>query len=278
MRAARALMRHQRGFIDKLLAIFGALLVLALAGRFLYWVATEESFGEVAVVLWAIGFVVSYWIAADDVLVARMPAGFAVFALLALAAVPLTCLGESRVALLALLGAQLAFSYYAGLAITGHVVGRVLPRYPSGSAPAWLGQQQDIVAGLGNWAVVTVGAALLVWVGPLLVLALISAVHDIPQQAAIWICAAWGVIAITFLAGWMGAARWNALPVASWIYFPITAALLAIHLLAGPLAERSGLQVASVVLPGALIAAFVEIFLLGGGRKQFKRQSSEEEA
>ena len=278
MRVTRALMRRQRGFIDTLLAICGALLVLALAGRFVYWVATEEDFSLVAGMLWAIGFLFSYWIADGDTLVARIPAGFAVFALLSLAAVPLTWLGESRIALLALLGTQLAFSYHAGAAITGHVVGRVLPRYPTGGAPAWLGQEQDIAAGLGHWAIVAVGAALFLWVGPLLVLALVSAVTDIPQQAAIWICAAWGVIAITFFAAWMGATRWSALPVASWIYFPVTAALLAVHLLAGPLAERSGLQVASIVLPGALIAAFVEIFLLGGGRKQLKRQSNEEGA
>jgi hypothetical protein len=55
-------------------------------------------------------------------------------------------------------------------------------------------------------------------------------------------------------------------PACAWIYLLATAAILIADTLAGPFAEGTGVQVAYITMPGALIAAFVEVFVLHGGR------------
>ena len=70
---------RQRGFVQLLAQLVIGLIVLALAARFVWWVATEENFDQVAAILWAIGFGIAYFITLGNFFVLRMPAGFGVF-------------------------------------------------------------------------------------------------------------------------------------------------------------------------------------------------------
>ncbi len=256
--------RRQRGFLQVVAQIVGALIVLALAARFLWWVVTEENFDQVAAIVWAIGFGVAYFIALPDVFVARMPAGFAVFALLSAATLPLTWLGESRIGLFVLLAAQLAFSFNAGRVLSNHLRARVLSRYPAGQEPAWLRQEGDLVADLGRWVILASGALMVFLIAPLLVLLIVSLIVDLSAQEVKWAVALWGLAGITWFGFNTGAARWGRIPACAWIYLMITAGILGVDMLAGPFAEGTGVQVAYTTMPGALIAAFVEVFVLRG--------------
>jgi hypothetical protein len=268
------LARRQHGFTISLGYILGALIMLAVAGRFAWWVATEENFTELAAVLWAIGFVLAYLFTLDDLLVVRMPAGFAVFALLGLAGLPLSWMGESRVVLIALIAAQLAFSCHAGRVISARLRARMHSRYPVGGEPAWLRQKGDAVADFGRWAVLAAGAFVFCAVAPLLFLLLVSLFVDLSPQQVKWAVALWGLAAVTVFGHQARAARWLAMPVCAWIYLAITASLLAVDAVAGPLAKDTGAAAAYIAVPGALIAAFVEVFVLGGGRKISKEEEA----
>src|SRR5262245_42732614 len=116
--------RYQRGFMDWIFLAVGVLIVLGLGGRFVYWVATEESFVEVAAILWSIGVGLAYWFTDENRFVVRMPAGFAVFLLISAAALPLTWMAESRLALIVMIAAQLAFSFHAGRVVSGRLDAR----------------------------------------------------------------------------------------------------------------------------------------------------------
>jgi hypothetical protein len=268
---------RQRGF--NLLQLVGGLIVLALAARFAWWVATEESFDQVAAILWAIGFGVAYAFSADDVLVARVPAGFGVFALIGLASLPLSWLAGSTVALLVLLAAQLAFSFHAGNAISIRRRARGLSRSPEaiegngegdeGGAP--LGRNGDLVASFGQWVLLSFGALIFFLVGPLVALLVVSVMADLSQQEMKFLAAAWGLFGITWYGYQFTAVQWRGIPACGWIYLPVTAGILIADVLAGPFAEGTGVQVAYIAMPGALIAAFVEVFIFGGGPRNQPR-------
>ena len=247
-----------------------ALVVLGLAGRFVYWVVTEESFAQVAAILWAIGFGLAYAFTVNDFFVARMPVGFAVFLLIAAAALPLTWTAGSRVALVALIAVQIAFSYQAGRVLSG----RLRARYPAGSGPSWLRQQGDVVADFGNWVLLAFGALIYLLVGPLFVMLVVSAVADLAPSQVKWTIAVWGLMAILWAAVRKGSTRWMGVPICAWIYLAVTAALVAVDIVAGPFAEGTGVQVAYTVMPGALIAAFVEVFILGDGKISKKEETA----
>lgn len=246
--------------------IVGALIVLALAGHFVWWVVTEENFAQVFAIICAIGFGVAYFIALPDVFVVRMPAGFAVFALLSFATLPLSWLAESKIALVVLLAAQLAFSFNAGRVLSSHLQMRVLSRYPAGQEPAWLRQKGDLVADFGRWTLLAFLSLMVFLIAPLLVLLVVSLMIDLSAQEVKWTVALWGLAGITWFGFNTGAARWRRIPACAWIYLLVTAAILAVDRLAGPFAEGTGVQVAYTAMPGALIAAFVEVFVFGGGR------------
>lgn len=243
-----------------------ALILLALVGRFVWWVVTEENFDQVAAILWAIGFGVAYFIALPDVFVVRMPAGFAVFVLLSAATLPLSWLGESKVGLLVLLAAQLAFSFNAGRALSSQLQTRVLSRYPAGQEPAWLRREGDLVADFGRWTLLAFISLMVFLIAPLLVLLVVSLMIDLSAQEVKWTVALWGLAGITWFGFNTGAARWGRVPACAWIYLLVTAGILAADRLAGPFAEGTGVQVAYTAVPGALIAAFVEVFVFGSGR------------
>ena len=245
---------RQRGFVQLLWQIVGALIVLALALRFAWWVATEENFDQVAAILWAIGFGVAYFITLDNVFVLRVAAGFGVFALVSLAALPLSWMAGSRLALIALLAAQLAFSFYAGRAISVRLLARGAPLPPRG----------DLVADFGRWVLLSLGALMFLLVAPLLVFLVALVAVELSQQEMKWLAAAWGLVAIAWFAYRYGAVQWRRIPVCAAIYLAVTGAILFLDALAGPFAEGTGVQVAYVTLPGALAAAFVEVFILHG--------------
>jgi hypothetical protein len=266
--------RLQHGFTISPGYIIGALVMLAIAGRFAWWVATEENFAELAAILWVIGFGIAYFITLDDLFVVRMPAGFVVFALLGLLAVPLTWMGESRIALIAVIGAQLAFSFHAGRVISGRLRARMLARYPAGGEPAWLRQKGDVVADFGRWALYAGGAFVYFSVAPLLILLLVSLFIDVSQQQVKWAVVLWGIAGISWFGLKTGTTRWRRIPACAWIYLGVTATLLAVDAVAGPFAVDTGAQAVYIALPGALIAAFAEVFVLGGGSKITKEEEA----
>lgn len=266
--------RHQRGFTISPGYLLGALVVLAIAGRFAWWVATEENFAELAGILWVIGFVLAYWITADDLFVARMPAGFAVFAVLGLPAVPLTWMGQSRIGLIAVIVAQLAFSLHAGRVVSGRLRERMLVRYRGGGEPAWLRQEGDVVADLGRWALLAFGALVFCAVAPLMILLLVSVAVDLTPLQVKWAVALWSLAGVAVFGHHARAARWLGVPVCAWVYLAVTAALLAVDAVVNPLAGDTGAAAAYIAVPGALIAAFVEVFILGGGKISKKEEAA----
>lgn len=251
---------RQRGFAQLLAQLVIGLIVLALAARFIWWVATEENFDQVAAILWAIGFGIAYFITLGNFFVLRMPAGFGVFILVGLASLPLSWQAGSRVALLALLAAQLAFSFYAGRVISG----RLRARSTDSEEEAALQRGGDLVADFGHWVLLSFGALMFLLVGPLIVLLVVTAIVDLPRQEMKWLAAAWGLFAIIWFARKFGAVQWRRVPVCAGIYLLVTGGILVADALAGPFVEGTGLQVAYTTLPGALIAAFVEVFVLRG--------------
>ena len=265
---------RQRGFTLNLGYFLGALVVLAIAARFVWWVATEEKFGEVFTVLWIIGFVFAYWITGDNLFVVRMPAGFAVFMLLGLGTVPLTWMGESRIALVALILAQLAFSYYAGPVLSHRLRARFLARNPAGGEPAWLRQGGDVVADFGQWVLLALGAFVLCAVAPLIILLVVSLIVDLSHDQVKWAVVVWGIAAITVFGYQGGAARWGRLPACAWIYLAVTAVVLTVDAVAGPFAKDTGAQAAYIAVPGALVAAFVEVFVFGSRSKIRKEEDA----
>ena len=265
---------RQLGFTISPGYILGVLVALAIAGRFAWWVATEENFGEVVAVLWGMGFVIAYWITADDLFVVRVPAGFAAFALVGVATVPLSWMGESRIALVALIGVQLAFCFHAGRVLSGRLRERVLAAYPEGREPAWLRQKGDVVADFGRWALLAFGAFIYYAVAPLMILLLVSLVVELSPQDVKWAVVLWGLAGISGFGYQTGAARWRRMPVCALIYLAVTAALLIVDNMAGPFADDTGAQAAYIALPGALIAAFVEVFVFGGGSKIKKEEDA----
>ncbi len=232
------------------------MIVLALVGRFVWWVATEENFDQVAAILWAIGFGLAYLVTLDHVFVLRMAAGFWVFLLVSFIALPLSWMAGSTAALFVLLAAQLAFSYYAGRAISA----RRLSRAPGVDA----GEGGDLVASLGQWVLLSFGALMFFLIGPLLALLIITLMVDLSQQEIRWLTATWGLAGTAWFGWKFGAVQWRRIPACAWIYQLVTAAILIADTLAGPFAEGTGVQVAYVTMPGALIAAFVEVFVLRG--------------
>jgi hypothetical protein len=254
--------------------ILGVLIMLAIAGRFAWWVATEENFAELAAILWAVGFGIAYFITLGDLFVARMPAGFAVFALLSLAGLPLSWMSESRIAVIVVIGAQLASSVHAGRLISGRLRAWMLSRYPAGGEPAWLRQKGDVVADFGRWALYAGGAFFYFSVAPLLILLLVSLFIDVSQQQVKWAVVLWGIAGISWFGLKTGATRWRRIPACAWIYLGVTATLLAVDAVAGPFAADTGAQAVYIALPGALIAAFVEVFVLGGGSKITKEEET----
>ena len=259
--------RRQSGFTINPGYILGALVMLAIVGRFAWWVVTEENFTELSAILWTIGFVFAYWITADDLYVVRMPAGFAVFALVSLASVPLSWMGQSRIALVALIVVQLAFSLHAGRVLSGRLRELVLAAGPEGREPAWLRQKGDVVADFGRWALLAAGAFIYCAVAPLMILLLVSLVIELSPQDVKWAVALWGLAGISAFGYRTGAARWRRVPVCALIYLAVTAALLVVDSMAGPFAHDSGAQAAYIALPGALVAAFVEVFVFGNTSK-----------
>jgi hypothetical protein len=259
-----ASLRRQKGFVQRLWQIVGAVIVLALAGRFVWWVATEESFDQVAAILWAIGFGIAYFITLDQVFVRRVAAGFWVFLLVALVSLPLSWMAASTVALLALLAAQLAFSFYAGHAITARRLARGTAAGGSGEGASL--RDGDRVADFGRWILLSFGALMLFLIGPLVALLIITLMVDLSQQEIRWLVAAWGLAGTTWFGYKFSAAQWRRVPACAGIYLLVTAAILIADALAGPFSEGTGIQVAYTTMPGSLVAAFVEVFFLGGGR------------
>lgn len=253
--------------------VVGAVIVLALAGHFAWWVVTEENFAQVFAILWAVGFGLAYWITLEAVRVVRMSPGFLAFALLSLAALPLTWAAASKIGMVVLLAAQLAFSFTAGRALANHLRASVLPRYPAGREPAWLRQEGDVVADFGRWVILALGALMFFLIAPLLVLLVVSLMIDLSQQEVKWAVALWGLAGTGWFGYRLGAVQWRRVPACAWIYLLVTAGILAADMAAGPFAEGTGVQVAYTAVPGALIAAFVEVFVFGGGR--FSRKSDD---
>ena len=262
--------RNQRGFVDWVFMAVGVLIVLGLGGRFVYWVATEESFIQVAAFLWSIGFGLAYWFTLNDRFVIRMPAGFVVFLLIAAAALPLSWMAESRIALMVMVAAQLAFSFHAGRVVSG----RLNARYPAGREPAWLRLRGDIVADFGNWVLLGFGALIYLLVGPLFFMLVVTAVLDLAPQQVKWTIATWDLMTILWFAVRAGSARWLGVPICAWIYLAIAAATIAVDAVKGPFATGTGVQVAYTVMPGALVAALVEVFVLGGGKITKKEEAA----
>jgi len=265
-----SLPHHQRGFAEWIFLAVGALIVLGIAGRFAYWVVTEESFVEVAAILWSIGFGLAYWFTQDDRFVVRMPVGFAIFMLIAAAALPLTWMAESRIALIVMIAAQLAFSFHAGRVVSD----RLNARFPAGREPAWLRLRGDVVADFGNWVLLSFGALVYLLVGPLFVMLVVSAMADLAPQQVKWTIATWDLMAILWFAVRAGSERWLGVPICAWIYLAVAAVTIAADALQGPFATGTGVQVAYTVMPGALIAAFVEVFVLGGGKITKKEEAA----
>lgn len=248
--------RQQRGFMQLLWQLVCAVIALALLGRFAWWVAAEEHFGQVAAILWAIAFGAAYYFTLGNVFVRGMAAGFWAFLLVSLVSLPLSWMAESVVLLLALLVAQLMFAFHAGRALSarGQVDAAGGPGEPAG----------DVVANVGRWVLLSFGALIVLLLGPLFVLLFAGLVVDFSQQAMRWLAAAWGIAAVAWFGWRVGAVSWRGVPVCAWIYLVVTAAILVADALAGPFAAGTGVQVAYIVMPGALIAAFVEVFALRG--------------
>ncbi|HET9404941.1 MAG TPA: hypothetical protein VFO57_10205 [Burkholderiales bacterium] len=256
------LLYRQRGFIQFLAQLVVALILLALAARFVWWVATETNFDQVATILWGLGFVAAYFITLGNYFVLRMPAGFGVFALIGLASLPLSWLAASRVALLVLLAAQLAFSFYAGRAISVRLRARHSEMEEDEAARKGAG----LVTGLGRWAMLALAALMVLLIGPLLVLALVSVAVDLSDQELRWLAALWGLAGVAWFGYRFGVVKWRRVPACAWIYLLATVPILVADALAGPFAEGAGVQVAYTTMPGALAAAFVEVFVFGGGQ------------
>jgi hypothetical protein len=91
------------------------------------------------------------------------------------------------------------------------------------------------------------------------------AVDFTPSQVK-WTIATWGLMAILWAAVRARSKRWLGVPIGAWIYLAIAAGTIATDAVAGPFATGTGVQVAYTVMPGALVAAFIEVFVLGGGR------------
>ena len=70
------------------------------------------------------------------------------------------------------------------------------------------------------------------------------------------------------------AARWGRLPACAWIYLAVTAVVLAVDAVAGPFAKDTGAHAAYIAMPGALIAAFVEVFVFGNRSKIKKEEDT----
>src|SRR5690349_3313227 len=264
------LFRYQRGFVDWIFIAVGALIVLGLTGRFVYWVATEESFVEVAAILWSIGFGLAYWFAENDRFVIRMPVGFAVFLVISAVALPLTWMAGSRIELIMMIAAQLAFSFHAGRVVSE----RLNARYPAGREPAWLRLRGDVVADFGNWVLLSFGALVYLLVGPLFVMLVVSAMADLAPQQVKWTIATWDLMTVLWFAVRARSARWLGVPICAWIYLAIAAVTIAADVMKGPFATGTGVQVAYTVMPGAIIAAFVEVFVLGGGKITKKEEAA----
>src|SRR4029079_10614354 len=224
------------------------LTVCVICVRFVSGVATEESFVEVASILWSIGFGLAYWLTLDDRFVVRMPAGFAVFLIIAAAALPLTWMAESRIALIVMIAAQLAFSFHAGRVVSD----RLNARYPMGREPAWLRLRGDIVADFGNWVLLGFGALVYLLVGPLFVMLVVSAVTELTPQQVKWTIATWDLMTILWFAVRARSERWLGVPICAWIYLAIAVATIVADAVNGPFATGTGVQVAYTVMPGAL--------------------------
>lgn len=258
--------RSQRGIVQVVAQLLGTLIILALALNFVWWILTEENFTQVAVVIWAIGAVVAYFITLDNVIVALIPAGFALFVLMSAATVPLTWLAESKLGLLTLLASQLAFCFYAGRALSPWLRSRVLSRFPPGTEQRWTVQGAAFFANLGRWGLLAFAALLFLVPAPLMFFLLVSVAVDMTTPDYVLGSALWGLGAVAWYGYKFGVARWWRIPACAWIFLTVTAAIMAADSIAGPFVEGTGVQVAYTTLPGALAAAFVEVFIFGGGR------------
>lgn len=113
-------------------------------------------------------------------------------------------LAQLVVALLVLLAAQLAFSFYAGRSISIHLQARGISRYPEaggehkGSHERDAAPQRggDLVADFGQWVLLSFGALMFFLIMPLIVLLVVSVMVDLSQQEMKWLTAAWGLIEI----------------------------------------------------------------------------------
>lgn len=258
--------RRQRGFLQLAAQLVVMLIMVVLALNFVWWIIREENFTQVAVVIWAIGAVVAYFITLENVVVVLVPAGFAVFVLMSAATVPLTWLAESKLGLLALLASQLAFCFYAGRALSRWLRSHVLSRFPPGTEERWTVQGADFFANLGRWGLLAFAALLFLVPAPLMFFLLVSVAVDMTTPDYVRASALWGLGAVAWYGYRLGVARWWRVPACVWIYLAVTAAIMAVDAIAGPFVEGTGLQVAYTALPGALVAAFVEVFIFGGGR------------
>ncbi|MBI3042191.1 MAG: hypothetical protein HYY78_05125 [Betaproteobacteria bacterium] len=54
--------RSQRGVVQLAAQLLGTLIIVLLALNFGWWIVKEENFAQVAMVIWAIGAVVAYFI------------------------------------------------------------------------------------------------------------------------------------------------------------------------------------------------------------------------
>ena len=258
--------RSQRGVVQLAAQLLGTLIIVLLALNFGWWIVKEENFAQVAMVIWAIGAVVAYFITLENVIVALIPAGFALFVLVSAATVPLTWLAESKAVLAALLAAQLAFCFYAGRALSRWLRLRVLSRFPPGTEERWAVRGAAFFPSLGRWAMLAFAALIFLVPAPLMFFALVSVAVDMTTPDYVRASALWGLGAVAWYGYRFGVARWWRIPACAWVYLAVTAAVMAADGIAGPFAEGSGLQVAYTTLPGALVAALVEVFIFGGGR------------
>lgn len=259
---------RQRGQIATYL---GAVVVLLILLRIAWWfveTVIEKEFGTAAGMLWGAGFLVAYLIATarEDATVLRLPLGLLLFVAAGTATLPLSWFSGSKLAVLAIVALQAAACFGAGRPLSKRLRERMLANRAPGTEPLWARQQGDLVADLGRWAVLAVLAFFAVSLAPLLLLLLVSAFADVAQQHVRWTVALWGLAATTFYGLQQSRVRWLSVPACAWIYAAVTAAIVVADLVAGPFTAGTGVQVVYAALPGALAAAFVEVFIYGGGR------------
>lgn len=249
----------QRGFVGAGMMDLAFLFVLILIGIGVWqWLSTIVSgdFMLAFFMVWLMATAAAWWWTREQTLALRIPAGFLLFILLGLMAVPLSWWSGAKFVVTAEAVVLAVSARYLGNLWSA----RLKRTLGEGFAPWYLDQSINLINDLFLWAGLSIVAWFLVGVLPLML------VFVLPVEWIPWAAMLWGFGLTAYYLVWVRKSRVSVLgvPLGLWVMGAAAVILLVFEKqIAGPLEPGSIGVIAYAAYAPVVTGLFVEIAVLG---------------